>query len=203
MFTVFILVFMVLSEMLISQPLKETALVLSEGNDTYLKIGLDRLNQEKKAMSILLGWGSLNLVGGSIFALQKNTRNFGYMMAGWGLVNAGIATFALLGADSYSEMTSYQQILKDEQLFNRILAVNSGLNVGYVATGFAMNYLGNTSRTRQFGTAIMIQGAFLMGFDAWLLINSNARLSDLTLLPVLYSFGDAHSLPGIGMILKF
>ncbi|MCH8556246.1 MAG: hypothetical protein LAT84_00430 [Balneolia bacterium] len=134
-------------------------------------------------MIILLGWGALNVLAGSALALGEEYRDFGIMTAGWGAVNAGIATFALFGSDVYTTSTSFETVLRDEQLFNRILAINTGLNAGYMGVGFTMNYLGNSSRTRQFGTAVMAQGAFLMAFDLWLLTSSNSRLRELAVLP--------------------
>ena len=152
---------------------------------TYLDVGNARLQQERTAMLILLSWGLGSLAAGSGVALSGTSkyRDFALMNAGWGAVNAGIAALALAGADTYTAATSFETILKDEQFFNRILAVNSGLNVAYVSVGFSMNYLGQSTRTRQFGSAVMLQGAFLMAFDAWLLWNSSERLSRLAAYP--------------------
>ncbi|MFW6347887.1 MAG: DUF6992 family protein, partial [Cyclonatronaceae bacterium] len=145
------------------------------GSSSYLEVGNARLQQERTAMLILLSWGLGSLAAGSGVALSgtEKYQDFALMNAGWGAVNAGIAAFALAGADSYTAATSFETVLKDEQFFNRILAINSGLNVAYVSVGFSMNYLGQSSRTRQFGSAVMLQGAFLMAFDAWLLWNSS------------------------------
>ncbi len=156
---------------------------LLSGSSIYLETGLERLAQEHQALKILLGWGVLNVLAGSALAIGEKHRDFGIMTAGWGAVNAGIATFALLGSDMYTALTSYETIVQDEQLFNRILAVNTGLNAGYMGIGFSMNYLGNSSRTRQYGTAVMAQGAFLMAFDIWLLTSSNGRLKELSAIP--------------------
>lgn len=160
-------------------------------NDEWLKIGNQRLAQQDKAMWILLGWGSLNLAGGSLLALNRNHRDFHIMMAGWGLVNAGIAAFSLLSPEAYDSSTLFSQVLKDEQLFNRILSINSGLNIGYIATGLCMANMGKSTRIRQFGTAIMIQGAFLAVFDTWLLLESISRLNELSIIP--FSL-DAHAM---------
>lgn len=167
--------------------LPESTLVYSlqtSGPENWLQTGQERLTQERLAMLILLGWGGANLIGGSALAFSsEGLRDFGLMTAGWGLVNAGIAAFALANADSYTAGVSFETVMRDEMLFNRILAVNSGLNAGYIATGFTMNYLGSSSRLRQFGSAVMVQGAFLMAFDAWLLWNSSARLNRLSAMP--------------------
>lgn len=151
----------------------------------FVSIGQERLIQERTAMLILLGWGLSSLTAGTTFAAagNKSYRDFAVMNAGWGAVNAGIAAFALAGADTYTAATGFETILRDEQFFNRILAVNSGLNVAYISVGFSMNYLGQSSRIRQFGAAVMLQGAFLMAFDACLLWNSSDRLSRLAVYP--------------------
>ncbi len=153
------------------------------GSPEYLDIARAKAAQERTAMYILLGWGGLNVVAGGAFSLNSGYRDFGMMTAGWGLVNAAIAGFALYGGSGVSPDLSYSEALQDEMFFNRILAINSGLNAGYIATGFAMNYLGSSTRVKQFGSAVMIQGAFLLGFDAWLLWNSTDRLRQLSVWP--------------------
>lgn len=161
----------------------------------FVSIGQERLTQERTAMLILLGWGLSSLTAGATFAAagNKSYRDFALMNAGWGAVNAGIAAFALAGADTYTAATGFETILRDEQFFNRILAINSGLNVAYLSVGFSMNYLGQSSRTQQFGAAVMLQGAFLMAFDAWLLWNSSDRLSRLAVYPTQMQLSAQHT----------
>jgi hypothetical protein len=139
-----------------------------------------RLSQQQSAMAVLLGWGLVNVAAGAaIAASSPGYRDFGYMTAGWGLVNAGIAAFSLYSGPPFDPASvSIAEYLRDEQLFNRILAVNSGLNVAYIGVGASMARWGSSSRIRQFGSAIIIQGAFLMAFDALLLWHSAARLGD-------------------------
>lgn len=181
----------------------------SENVNDYLTIGAERLQQERTAMLILLSWGLGSIAGGAALGYaNKDYRDFALMNAGWGAVNAGIAGFALAGADTYTATTSLQTILQDEQFFNRILAINSGLNVAYVSVGFSMNYLGQSSRTRQFGSAVMVQGAFLMAFDAWLLWNSSDRLDRLSVFPAqieVSSLGHAGTtaIQGLGLSIGF
>ncbi len=62
--------------------------------------------------------------------------------------------------------------LKREQQFQRIVAVNAGLNVSYIATGLLLQHYAGDSRTRQFGSAVAVQGAFLLAFDSYLLFRS-------------------------------
>ncbi|MCA1801581.1 MAG: hypothetical protein LC662_03880 [Rhodothermaceae bacterium] len=139
-----------------------------------------RLSQQYSAMAVLLGWGLVNMAAGTAVSLgSRDYRNFGYMTAGWGLVNAGIAAFSLYSGPPFDPASvTIADYLRDEQLFNRILAMNSGLNVAYIGVGASMARWGSSSRIRQFGSAIIFQGAFLMAFDAFLLWHSTARLGD-------------------------
>lgn len=139
-----------------------------------------RLSQQQSAMAVLLGWGLVNVAAGAaIAASSPGYRDFGYMTAGWGLVNAGIAAFSLYSGPPFDPASvTISEYLRDEQFFNRILAINSGLNVAYIGVGASMARWGSSSRIRQFGSAIIIQGAFLMAFDAFLLWHSSVRLGD-------------------------
>jgi hypothetical protein len=152
-------------------------------SDSLDQVYRHRLTQQHSAMAVLLGWGLTNLAAGSILAAASpGYRDFGYMAAGWGLINAGIAAFSLYSGPPFDPHTvTLAEYLRDEQLFNRILAINSGLNVAYIGVGASMARWGNSNRIRQFGSAIIIQGAFLLTFDAFLLYHSSARLDDALL----------------------
>ncbi|MFU8859002.1 MAG: DUF6992 family protein [Cyclonatronaceae bacterium] len=151
-----------------------------------------RLSQQQSAMAVLLGWGLVNVAAGAaISASSPGYRDFGYMTAGWGLVNAGIAAFSLYSGPPFDPASvTIAEYLRDEQLFNRILAVNSGLNVAYIGVGASMARWGSSSRIRQFGSAVIIQGAFLMAFDAFMLWHSSARLGDALIVVDSLTFPD-------------
>ncbi len=152
----------------------------NENNESILNIGIERQDAERNAMFVLLGWGVLNTAVGSGLAIEGSYRDFGFMTAGWGIINAGIAAFALLGSDVYTADTPFSTIIDDEAFFNRVLAINTGLNVAYITAGSAMSYWGKSSRIREFGTAVIIQGAFLFAFDSVLLYQSTDRMKRLS-----------------------
>lgn len=118
---------------------------------------------KKRAMKILLAWGVANTVGGLVGQSQKSgNKDFWTMNAGWGAVNAAIAGASLLFD---KEKTTQEEQQKEIRQFSKILAINAGLDVGYMATGIAMK---NASRptTQQFGNSVVLQGLWLFGFDA-------------------------------------
>lgn len=48
----------------------------SEPSPAYLQTGFDRLEQERRAMLILLGWGAANIIAGGALAAKKPYKDF-------------------------------------------------------------------------------------------------------------------------------
>lgn len=126
-------------------------------------------------MVVLLSWSGLSLLGGSALAVN-GYRDQAIMHTGWAVINAGIATLSILSTKSKD--SDWRTYLKNEKTFNQILALNTGLDLAYISTGFLMNQWGKSSRIRNFGSAITIQGSFLLLFDSILLYRSNRRLNE-------------------------
>ncbi len=135
----------------------------------------DFRTEERQAMYILLGWSGLSLAGSGLLA-ANGRKDQAIMHASWAVINAGIAGMALLSVKP--ELTDLQTYLGAEKTFNQILAINTGLDVTYVSTGLLMNYWGKSTRTKEFGTAVAIQGGFLLVIDAVLFWRSNVRLNE-------------------------
>ena len=99
----------------------------------------------------LLLWGGLSIVVG--LGLR---RPFGLMTAAWGVVDALIALVGLRGGPP-------------GEGFRAFLAFNLGLDLGYVGVGTAMALLaGERLRIKEFGWAVVVQGAALTVLDLWL-----------------------------------
>jgi len=162
-------------------------------------INRERERFERRAMSTLLGWGTANVAAGSALLLT-DWSDAGLMTLSWGAINAGIAFFAIRGQERLDPHNPrLADFLKREQQFQRIVAVNAGLNVSYITAGLLMQHYGNKSRTRQFGSAVAIQGAFLLAFDSYLLYRSTRYLGRVTPLLDSASFegNSAYVLPGV------
>ena len=89
----------------------------------------------------------------------------------WNTINLTIAGFAL-----YSNLTSDYGLLSGNKLLEmqaksqRIFLINGALDVGYIATGFLLKYLGprypkNEERLKGYGDSVILQGSFLFVFD--------------------------------------
>lgn len=152
--------------------------------DPHVRDYLDRQKQMKRNKHILLGWGAVNMASGlALYATDH--RDFGVMNASWGAINAGIALLAMRDASQTGSVPSHAEMLREEQQFNRIVALNTGLDVGYMIAGLWMMTEGRDSMVRQYGTSILVQGAFLFAYDLWLTVESTRYLNRLTLSPTL------------------
>jgi len=97
-------------------------------------------------------------------------RAFGQQTVAWGAVDAGIAAFgdrrrrARLAALDDPSDPGVQR--RERAGLRRLLLVNAGLDVGYVAGGRARARRGDPA-ARGHGGAVVVQGLFLLVFDLW------------------------------------
>ena len=133
----------------------------------------ERLERQRISMIVLGGWAVGNIaVGASLYGnRQGEDRYFHLMNMGWGVINLGLATAGYLSAVNTdpTSLDLYQSVQAQHNL-QKILLLNTGLDVGYVLGGL---YLIERSKTRGkkperlkgFGRSIILQGAFLFAFD--------------------------------------
>lgn len=143
-----------------------------------------RLNQT--AMGVLLGWALLNMGTGTVGHLttQGETRAFWQANAAWNVVNLAIAGFSLHGQASATPASwDLARSLSEGQKMEKLLLLNTGLDVGYLAFGGLLLERGHrtdSARLRGWGKSLLVQGGFLLLFDAvlWALnANLNSKLT--------------------------
>ncbi len=109
---------------------------------------------ERIAQQLML-W-ALWCLAGAVWALWRTShavwRPFWFMTGVWALINAAIAYGGWLGAEP------------DPTGLRRILWVNAGLDLLYVAVGSAL-WMRPRPMLKGFGLAIVVQGLFLFLFD--------------------------------------
>lgn len=121
-------------------------------------------------MSLLLAWGVASTWYGLKSrkltpSVEKYCRE---MTLYWGVINGLIGAFAvltvLMAFDMYSSDPATQQ--KAQGLFE----FNSLLDVGYIAVGLVVAYVGKSVSDRRlgYGKAIIVQGVFLLVLDGLL-----------------------------------
>lgn len=124
-------------------------------------------------MYVLGSWAILNLATGAYGWSQTtgDTKYFHQMNFFWNTVNISIAGIAL-----YSNYTTDLTLLSNEELLNeqmkteRLLLINSGLDVLYIGTGFLLKGLsdrnaGRADLLKGYGNSLILQGGFLLVFD--------------------------------------
>jgi Family of unknown function (DUF6992) len=126
-------------------------------------------------------WGAGSVVAGVGLGIagqasgSRSLRAFGAQNGAWGAVDLGIATFGELRRrgrlatveDPYGPATQEAE----RRSLRRVLLVNAGLDVGYLAGATAglvwsgLRGSGAGDPVAGHSAAVLIQGAFLLGFD--------------------------------------
>lgn len=160
-------------------------ILLAQSDQLYL-FNEQRLNTNKKAMTILGSWAIGNIAVGALLMGRRDgtDKYFHQMNLGWGAVNLGIAGFSWYTAMK-SDPGSYDltQSIQEHHSIKQILLLNTGLDVAYMLGGAYLierskNKPDKADRLRGFGRSIVMQGAFLFVFDIGFFIfhNKNGKL---------------------------
>ncbi len=123
----------------------------------------------------LLAWSGLSVGLGSALALLADPvwRGFGTQCAGWGLIDAVIAGLGLRQThQKVAQPNAHEPGQQSEARtkLRRILWINTGLDIGYVAGGIVLAATkGRRGSNHRFwrgsGWGIVVQGGFLLIFD--------------------------------------
>jgi hypothetical protein len=115
---------------------------------------------EERLTRLLGAWAVASVVVGGLLALRPASRGFGRQTAAWGVVDGAIA---VVGARRRAARGP-----TEPHRLRRVLLVNAGLDVGYLAVGAVLlRTRGGRGRDlRGDGAAVLVQGAFLLVLDA-------------------------------------
>ena len=178
--------------------------VWAQSNDILQDFNQSRVAHQRTAMIVLGSWavGNIALGSGMQFFTTGEQRYFHRMNAGWNIVNLGIAGFALWSLRSQGgNDLGLETSLSEYFTFQKVLLFNAGLDIGYMLGGLYMMErsrrpnISNPERLKGFGQSILLQGAFLFGFDLITYLTST-KISG-PLMPTLQLN------PGIGMQMGF
>ena len=109
---------------------------------------------EEQLTSVLGAWAAGSVALGALLSASPRTRGFGRQTAAWGAVDGAIAWFGARKRRSKGPA--------DPRRLRRVLLVNAGLDVGYLAAGA---WLVRDGRWRGDGAAVLVQGGFLLLLD--------------------------------------
>jgi hypothetical protein len=133
----------------------------------------ERIRYSKNAMIGLAGWSVANIVGSGIATDTRNKemRYFHQMNVMWGGINLAIAGLGYLGANREKiNNPSYESVSKHQRRIEKTYLINAGLDVLYVGSGLLMNKTSdnqkNPEKFKGYGNSLMVQGGFLLLYDA-------------------------------------
>ena len=134
------------------------------------RINQIRLDYNQQGMLILGAWAVLNLLLGSIgsFRTRGQSQAFHQMNAYWNVVNLGIAVFGFWQATQVAAMNFWEGLVAQQQI-EKVLLANVALDFGYLLLGLYFIERGRRLEKDKwigFGKSILLQGAFLLLFDA-------------------------------------
>ena len=132
-----------------------------------------RISITKKGMLTLGGWSAANIIAGAIGsgANNRQTHYFHQMNMIWGATNLLFAGLGYWGATKEnSNDITLTKVLLHQNRIEKTFLFNAGLDLTYVTAGL---YLTERSRRKSdpsqlkgYGNSIMLQGGFLLLFDA-------------------------------------
>jgi hypothetical protein len=153
--------------------LSQTTLLLAQSLD-YQQFNRERLDFNKRTMTVLGGWAVGNIVvsGIMIGRTEGVNRGFHQMNAAWNAINLGIAGLGYWSAmrENPANLDAFQTIQANVSN-QKVFLFNTALDVAYMAGGFYLmerskNTLKNPDRLNGFGRAVVMNGAFLFALDA-------------------------------------
>jgi hypothetical protein len=116
-------------------------------------------------------WAAVNMVQGSISAgnATGSDKYFHRMNVYWNIANAAVAGFTLLASNrELKNVPDADRNLRRQQLVEKALLMNTGLDAAYIMTGIYLKERGNRLNNAQstgYGNSLLVQGSFLLIFD--------------------------------------
>ena len=158
---------------------------------------------------LMLGLGSYAVSNfvlsgiGYATAEDETTKRFHEMNVMWNTVNFGLAVPGYLKAVRDDRSLTLEQMIKAQKTTETVFLVNDVLDVAYIATGVWMrqnagNHPDRESQLKGYGNSLILQGAFLLAFDAYAYhVHHNHGKS----LPALDKVSFGTSGAGVGLVI--
>lgn len=166
-------------------------------------------NRINKNLMIGLGsYAASNFVFSGIgYATTDNEqlRRFHEMNVLWNTVNAGLAIPGYLKATRSGRTLSLEEMRRQQQRTETVFLVNGFLDVGYMAAGAWMR---NTAADRPgqealftgYGNSLLLQGGFLLAFDAFAYVVHHRHGKQLRALEMVTPVATSN---GVGLRVQF
>ena len=141
--------------------------------ENLVKFEKERVSYTKNSMAVLAGWSVANIVGSGFATNTRNkeVRYFHQMNVMWGSINLALSGLGYFGA-SREKINNpvLADVLKHQNRIEKTYLINLGLDVVYVGAGLLMNKTSDNQKNPEkfegYGNSIMLQGGFLLLYDA-------------------------------------
>lgn len=154
---------------------------------TLLNFNKERQQIDQQLMIGLGTWAASNFaLSGYSWATAANeqTKYFHQMNVMWNTVNLALAVPGYFRAKNANSDLNNAQTWEAQKKTQKIFLINSALDLGYLASGFALKQQANTDPTKQAqfqgsGNSLLLQGGFLLLFDlsAYFIHQHHGRIS--------------------------
>lgn len=163
-----------------------------------------RIDYNKSGMIILGSWALGNIALGGIMAGRTTgeTKAFHQMNIYWNTVNLAIAGFGYYSAMNEVPSSEFWETMNAQNSIEKILLVNAALDLGYMAGGMYLLERGrrlDKDQFKGFGKSVILQGAFLMSFDAIKYVFHNVHGKELP--TIMNHIGITPN--GVGLLMNF
>jgi hypothetical protein len=163
-----------------------------------------RIDYNKSGMIILGSWALGNIALGGIMAGRTSgeTKAFHQMNIYWNTVNLAIAGFGYYSAIHEVLSSEFWETMNAQNSIEKILLVNAALDLGYMAGGLYLLERGRRlgkDQFKGFGKSVILQGAFLMSFDAIKYVFHNIHGKELP--TIMNHIGITPN--GVGLLMNF
>lgn len=132
---------------------------------------------QQRISRYLLIWSAVSVVGGTLLLFAAPFwRGVGLQGLVWGVIDAAIAGFGLRSLRrkrSRPDADNLEVLEKETRNLRRLLLINVGLDVLYIVGGTVVLTRFTTDFARGNGVGIVVQGAFLLLFDAFYAFQAN------------------------------
>lgn len=141
-------------------------------NLTLPNFNQERLDLNRKGMTVLGSWAGANLITNGILLSNASgsDKAFYQMNIYWNVVNGALAGLGLLQKSKNQANMSAFQTLEEQSSTEKIFLLNTGLDVAYVVGGVYLLEKSKNSNSDQdmlkgYGQSVILQGGFLLLFD--------------------------------------
>lgn len=159
-------------------------LMAQSGNDLLAEYHQNRIITQQTGMLTLGAWAAGNMLfsGIAMMNTRGSTYRFHQMNVFWNVVNMSIAAGGYFGLPSAGQVPPLTTTVNEYYNFNKILLLNAGLDIAYIAGGFYLKEKAKNSDKRKplykgYGNSVILQGAFLFVFDLVLYMVNQSQLN--------------------------